>query len=249
MSSLTANEFNANQEKKTGQIIKQVPEGYLITEGNYNLNSVILNLVSKLFYSFFSLALFSQFLGVLERSPLSEQFLNRLFVIFLGICLIISIYNLTKYFYTVIDQILVSLSFAPPELIFTNYPLSLGEEVSILFRRRLRSGKIIRTAGIVNANLACIEDVLYYRNDKDDNLTFASEKVIDRHLPEVLVPAYESAIEVLFNFKIPVDASATFEAKNNQINWILDIFLDFPKLLKEGSKFYLQVQPQIFLAK
>jgi len=227
--------------EKTKQNIKQVPEGYLLTEVNANQNfklvfSLAINFTKTLIY----LAVFGQLIVVLGRSQVLELFVVRLFVVIVGVMLMAWGYGWAKTIYSTVDQLLVSLSFDPPELIFTNYPLSLGEDVSILFRRKLRSGKIIRESGTVNAILGCVEDVIY---DQDDGYACASEKVINQQLPEVLVPAYESAIEVIFNIKIPPNAPATFEANYNQIKWTLEVSLDFPKLLKEDSKFYLNVEP------
>jgi hypothetical protein len=231
--------------EKIEQNIKQVPEGYLLTEINVNPNTkLITGLAIKFAQSLFLLTFFSPLIVMIGRSQILDLFVVRLFVVIIVAMLMAWIYNTAKTIYGIVDRLLVSLSFDPAELIFTNYPLSLGEDVSVLFRRKLRSGKIIREAGTVNASLFCIEDVVG-ESDDDSNRSFLTEKVINQKLPEVLVPAYESAIEVIFNIKIPANAPATFEANHNQIKWMLEVSLDFPKLLKEGSKFYLNVEPYL----
>jgi hypothetical protein len=229
------------QLEKIEQNIKQIPEGYLLTEANTNQNfKLIISLVVNFTKTLIYVAIFSQFVSMLGRAQILELFVVRLFVVIIVVMLMAWAYGWAKTIYTTVDRLLVSLSFDPPELIFTNYPLSLGEDVSILFRRKLRSGKIIREAGTVNAILFCVEGVIF---DESDGYGFGSEKVISQQLPEVLVPAYESAIEVIFNIKIPTNAPASFEAEHNQIKWTLEVSLDFPKLLKEDSKFYLNVVP------
>lgn len=231
--------------------IKAVPEGFLLLESNsISTTKLIIESVANFTKIAVILGLFIQAIrmsGISQIISASDSFIVRLFLVVVAIFILGIIYNWAKSLYITIDQILVNMNFDPPELIFTNYPLSLGEDASILFRQRRRSGKIIPISGTVNARLTCDEDITY--GDDDDTLSFASENVLMRQLPEILVPEYETAIEVIFNFKIPLNAPVTFEAKNNQINWILDVSVDFPQLLKQNSKFYLQVQPQVFLAK
>jgi hypothetical protein len=229
--------------KQSKPDIKPVPEGFLLTETNTNPNfKLIRGLISSFTQTLIIFILFSQFMGLLGRSQIINLFIVRLIVVFLAIIVLAWFFCLAKSIYITLDQLLVSLRFNPPELIFTNYPLSLGEDVSILFRRRRRSGKIIPTAGTVNATLTCNEDVTY---STDDTYAFASENLLVTQIPEVLVPEYESAIEVIFNIKIPPTAPPTFESKNNRITWILVVSVDIPKLLKETSKFYLHIQPRL----
>jgi len=226
------------------QNIKRVPEGYLVTVNDSDQNSkLIINLAVQIARTIFTLAILSQLISILGRLQIIDLFVVRLFVVIITIALLGLLWGWSKSIYASIDQILVNLSFSAPELIFTNYPVSLGEETSILFRRRLRSGKTIRESGMVNAIVTCEECVTY---DSGDSSESATENVFMQRLPEILVPAYESAIEVIFKVKIPVTSPASFEAKNNQIKWTLEVALDFPKLLKETSKFNFQIQPQIF---
>ncbi|WP_210391295.1 hypothetical protein [Synechococcus sp. PCC 7502] len=191
--------------------------------------------------AFLTIGIFAQFVLILQRSQMLNLFFARLVVVLIAMGGLIWLYNWAKLVYASIDKILISLNFLPSELIFNNYPLSLGEEASVLFRRRLRSGKIIKTAGTVNAKVICEEEAI---SGKNDNPTITTEKVLTMSLPEVLVPAYESAIEVIFKLKIPQTAPPSFDATHNQIRWILEVSLDF-QMLKESSKFYFQVQPQI----
>jgi hypothetical protein len=229
--------------KQSKPNIKPVPEGFLLTETNTNPNfKLIRGLISNFTQTLIVFVLFSQFMALIWRSQITNLFVVRLIVVFLAIIVLAWFFSLAKSIYITLDQLLVSLSFNPPELIFTNYPLSLGEDVSILFRRRRRSGKIIPTAGTVNAKLTCNEDVIY---SDDDSYAFATEQVINYQLPEILIPAYESAIEIIFNVKILPTAPPTFEAKNNQITWILEVSVDIPKLLKETSRFYIHIQPRL----
>jgi len=226
--------------------IEQVPEGYLIRQPNNvsSLTLVMAVLKNAILWGFllWQVALIARILTPILKF-LETQPIFWFIAIILGLMEFYFIYDGIKVLYEAIDQSLLGFNLFPAEIIFPNYPLSLGEEAAIIYRRRLRSGKAILDSGTFNASLTCTEEVRY---TVGTDTSTDREIVLTRKVPEVLIPAYEPAIDIIFRFKIPIGAAPSFQASSNKIIWKIMVDINLPRLAHDSSEFLVEVQPEVF---
>lgn len=126
--------------------------------------------------------------------------------------------------------------FLPAELIFSHYPLKVGENDRITFRRRLKQNFWTNLFKVHNfppnsrlkVSLICLERVTYTKGtDTVTDVATAYENVI---FSKTLIPG-DREVKGYFDLEIPSHLSPSFEGKNNQIRWILEIEENYPGLL------------------
>jgi hypothetical protein len=130
------------------------------------------------------------------------------------------------------------LGFLPPELIFFRYPLKVGENDRITFRRRLKQNfwtnlfKINRfpVNSHIKINLVCVERVSYTKGTtRVTDVAVVYEKMI---YSDNLLSGDREVI-AHFDLEIPLSYSSSFEGKYNQIRWVLDVEESYPGLLEQ----------------
>ena len=130
------------------------------------------------------------------------------------------------------------LGFLPPELIFFRYPLKVGENDRITFRRRLKQNfwtnlfKINRfpVNSHITINLVCVERVSYTKGTtRVTDVAVVYEKMI---YSDNLLSGDREVI-AHFDLEIPLSYSSSFEGKYNQIRWVLDVEESYPGLLEQ----------------
>lgn len=178
--------------------------------------------------------------GLFALSILSTVVISWLPIPFLFLVVFCSVYPVVK---ITLDESArykmgAILGFLPPELIFFRYPLKVGENERITFRRRLKQNFWTNLFKLnkfpvnsrVKINLVCVERVSY---------TKGTTRVTD------VAVVYENMIysgnllsgdrEVIahFDLEIPLSYSSSFEGKYNQIRWVLDVEESYPGLLEQ----------------
>jgi len=128
------------------------------------------------------------------------------------------------------------LGFLPAELIFFHYPPKVGDNERITFRRRLKQNFWTNLFKIrdfpansrLKISLICMERVTYTKGtDTVTDVATAYENVI---FSKTLIAGDREVIGH-FDLEIPAHLSPSFEGKNNQIRWILEIEENYPGLI------------------
>jgi hypothetical protein len=129
----------------------------------------------------------------------------------------------------------------PGELTLSHHPLRLGESGKLEFCRRLRGNYQVQQ-GRVRATLMCLE-IVHYRVGTDRRIVreIAWEQELTN---QDLVPGSRQ-IAFSSTFQIPVDGFPSFEATNNQIRWVVGVWIDCPNLVKDDSTFTFTVSPEV----
>jgi len=126
--------------------------------------------------------------------------------------------------------------FLPAELIFAHYPLKVGENDRITFRRRLKQNFWTNLFKIhdfppnsrLKVILICLERATYTKGtDTVTDVATAYESVI---FSRTLISG-DREVKSHFDLDIPPHLSPSFEGKNNQIRWILEIEESYPGLI------------------
>jgi hypothetical protein len=126
--------------------------------------------------------------------------------------------------------------FLPAELIFSHYPLKVGENDRITFRRRLKQNFWTNLFKVhdfpansrLKVSLICLERATYTKGtDTVTDVATAYESVI---FSKTLIPG-DREVKSHFDLEIPSYLSPSFEGKNNQIRWILQIEESYPGLI------------------
>jgi hypothetical protein len=133
----------------------------------------------------------------------------------------------------------VALHFAPGELVLTRWPLRLGEEVEVAFRRRTR--RAVRVERI-DARLVCTESATY--RSGTDTIT-VTEQVREEPLPSVAAVPGATPIEGVWRIRIPAHGPPTFAAHNNRVEWSLKLRLVARDGPSDDSSFRLLVRPEV----
>lgn len=130
----------------------------------------------------------------------------------------------------------VKQGFLPAELIFSHYPLKVGENDRVTFRRRLKQNFWTNLFKIhdfppnsrLKVSLICLERATYTKGtDTVTEVAVAYESVI---FSKTLISG-DREVKSHFELEIPCDLSPSFEGKNNQIRWILQIEESHPGLI------------------
>ncbi|WP_414755249.1 hypothetical protein [Anabaena sp. CCY 9910] len=105
----------------------------------------------------------------------------------------------------------------PAEVLLSSYPLRLGEECNLIFRRRFKGNLKTKQPEQLTFKIACVERVEYKKG---------TDTEIEVHTIWESQPQFHSVpTDVdIFSFKtiftVPNDLPPSFEGKNNQIRWI-----------------------------
>ena len=118
------------------------------------------------------------------------------------------------------NSIIARFSFSPPEVLLSSYPLGLGSECDLTFRRKLKKNRKTKQSGKLTFKLVCLERVEYKKGSDTEvevNTIWESE-------PEVFsVPENVDIYSFKINLVIPNHLPPSFEGKNNQIRWIISV--------------------------
>ena len=210
-------------------------EGYLLKKKSEE-STITPYLIQFIFISVF-LAIPGFFLGVY----LVVSFANPIFIIFIPFFSIFYVvYRVMK---LTLDESArykmgIELGFVGAELIFSRYPLKVGENDRLTFRRRLKNNYWTNLFKInkfpvnshITVNLVCVERASYTQGtDTVTDVAVVYEKMI--YSDNLLCGDRE--VIGHFDLEIPLSYSSSFEGKNNQIRWILDMEENYPGLLEQ----------------
>jgi len=128
------------------------------------------------------------------------------------------------------------LGFSGVELIFSRYPLKVGENDRVTFRRRLKNNYWTKLFKINNfpvnshitVNLVCVERTTNINTMRKDDVVVVYEKMI---YSDNLFCGDREVI-AHFDLEIPLSCRSSFEGKHSQIRWILDMEESYPGLLE-----------------
>jgi len=130
------------------------------------------------------------------------------------------------------------LGFVGAELIFSHYPLKVGENDRVTFRRRLKNNYWTNLFKInkfpvnshIKINLVCVERVSYTKGTtRVTDVAVVYEKMI--YSDNLL--SGDREVVAHFDLEIPLSYSSSFEGKYNQIRWVLDVEESYPGLLEQ----------------
>lgn len=133
-----------------------------------------------------------------------------------------------------------ALRFLPGEIVLSKFPLRLGEECQVSYRRRLRCGQMPLSMTL-NAQLVCYEWVSYAKGTVTETLT---QKVWEQSLPAKNL-LLDSKLEYDCTIQIPSQGFPSFEAEHNKICWALQVSLEQSERSKSTSTFFLTVEPEV----
>jgi hypothetical protein len=228
MDSLTAPNLLKEVCQKPPLVIEPTVEGYLLKENalptSGNANAWPVNIIGLLFF-----LLFLWF-----------------FLILIVIFVVALIFNIQMR-RTSWNKFWTAVCLAPGELIFSHYPLTLGSEDRLTFRRRLQANfwtkwwqvKTIPTPGTITIQLLCVERVSYTQGTD----TIVETAIIDKTLLH-RQSLHSGATEMVshFDLTIPQHLPPSFEGKNNQIRWVVVVEQTLTNLLEPlQSSFTLTV--------
>ncbi|MGL5035315.1 MAG: hypothetical protein ACRC6M_16125, partial [Microcystaceae cyanobacterium] len=134
-------------------------------------------------------------------------------------------------------------SLLPAELIFSHYPLKVGENDRLTFRRRLKNNSWTDLFKInkfpvnshVKINLVCVERASYTKGtDRVTDVAVVYEKTI--YSDNLLCGDLE--VIAHFDLEIPLSCGSSFEGKYNKIRWILAMEESYPGLLEQKHSYF-----------
>lgn len=127
----------------------------------------------------------------------------------------------------------------PGELIVSQYPLHLGSSDRVKFRRRLKGNRKLTANGSVKIKLFCIERVGYTQGtDTIIETAIIEEKLVRSQ--DIMSGVNE--ITCQFDIEIPAHLPPSFEAKNNQIRWVVVVEQNMPGIADIDSNYTLLVE-------
>jgi|GEM_PF-2841493 len=142
---------------------------------------------------------------------------------------------------TLKNNLIARFRFLPPEVFLSTYPLSLGEKCSLTFRRHLKGNRKTKQPGELTFKIACLERVTYTKGSD----TEVEVEVIWESPPEFYsVPTDVDMICFKTVFMVPNHLPPCFEAKNNQIRWVISVEQKIPGIVEQVySNFSFVVDP------
>jgi len=210
-------------------------EGYLLKKDSEE-STIIPYLIKFYFISLF-LVIPGLFLGVFLANLFANPYIFIIFIPFFSI--FYTVYSVLK---LTLDEsarykLGTDLGFMAAELIFSRYPLKVGENDRVTFRRRLKNNYWTNLFKInkfpvnshIKINLVCIERASYTQGT--DTVTDVAVVYEKRIYSDNLLCGDREVIGH-FDLEIPLSYSSSFEGKNNQIRWILDMEESYPGLLE-----------------
>lgn len=129
----------------------------------------------------------------------------------------------------------------PGEIVMPNFPLRLGEDFRLHYRRQLRQNQLSRP-GEVSATLRAYEQVSY-QVGTDTRTETAT--VWEQKLPKQEVPAFTSEIAETYRIQIPQEGPTSFEGKHNALRWEFKVTVNLPGIAKDTSTFLFFVIPEV----
>jgi hypothetical protein len=132
------------------------------------------------------------------------------------------------------------------ELILSTYPLDLGGNYHLKFRRRLRRNKKIEKPGNLTFKIACLE-ITKREIGASQQRTEVKHNILWESQPEVYsVPNDVNMFSLHTNLQIPNHLPPSFEGKNNYIRWVVSIEQNLPNIAdKVYSQFIVVVDPVV----
>jgi hypothetical protein len=211
-------------------------EGYLLKEKSkeYTIEDYLSGfIVTSLFLVIPGLFLGS-FLGNLFPNPYISiifiPFFSTFFVVYIVQKLILD--KSARY------KMVTDLGFVGEELIFSHYPLKVGENDRVTFRRRLKKNYWTNLFKInkfpvdnhIKINLVCAERVSHTEGTE----TIADVAVVyQKMIYSGNLLCGDREVIVHFDLEIPLSCRSSVEGEDHQIRWILDIEESYPGLLEQ----------------
>lgn len=208
--------------------VQETSEGFLLRndrdlERQQNIINKLLKVLFLLAFIVISLVFFVAFWWFFLLTGLSIFFFNKNFR------------NRFK------NNFFARLRLLPAEVFLSAYPLRLGEECSLNFRRRLKGNRKTKQPGELTFKIACLERITYQRGSD----TEIEINVIWESQPKI----YSIPIDVdMFTFKtdftILNKLPPSFEGKNNQIRWVISVEQNISGIVEQVySNFVFIVDP------
>ncbi|MFM1841714.1 MAG: hypothetical protein RLZZ490_447 [Cyanobacteriota bacterium] len=132
---------------------------------------------------------------------------------------------------------------APVEIIFSHYPLRVGEDDRLAFRRQLRANFWTRwfnihqfpDQGRLSVSLICGERVTYTQGTDTitEVATIYEEQIYSRSLM-----GGDRQVIAYFTLHIPAHLPPAFEGKHNQIRWLLKIEENYPQVIAQQVTYF-----------
>jgi hypothetical protein len=220
---------------------QQVPEGFLFSDVESSQPQTPI----YLYLAFGSILMFLSVLFLFDFGHQSSDIKDVLYLrdiayLRYGGVLIMSLIGLPSLAYG-ISELWKNLPFHPAELIVPSYPLRLGEDCAVHYRRRLRKGNFARPARI-EAKLMCDEWVQYTQGT--DTVT-KTHPIWQESLPTQTVAPGEHQASYIGHINIPLQGPPCISAEHNKIRWQLIIKLKAPGIPRACiSTFLLKVLPE-----
>ena len=176
--------------------------------------------------------------------PILLSFSGVVWPVFVGLFLFLIVFWLVYWVVKLVldksarDEMGAKQGFLPAELIFSHYPLKVGENDRVTFRRRLKQNFWTNLFKVhhfpanshLRVSLICMERVTYTKGtDTVTDVATAHENVI---FSKTLISG-DSEVIAHFDLEIPAHLSPSFEGKHNQIRWILELEESYPSLLEQ----------------
>ena len=211
--------------------VKETSEGFLLLENKGNLpKEYKFNPIYSLIILFFVI----QFFIIL-------RFFRIWFWWFLLIVFVVC-FLFNKRFR---NNLIAKFRFKPGEVLLPSYPLRLGEEYNLTFRRRLRANQKTKKAGQLTFKFACLERVKYTRGSD----TEVETHVIWESQPKIYsVPIGVNTYSLRSDFTIPNNLPSSFEGENNQIRWIISIEQNIPGIVEQVYSNFVFVVDAVVVA-
>ncbi|MEL6459694.1 MAG: hypothetical protein AAFX46_17190 [Cyanobacteria bacterium J06636_27] len=116
-----------------------------------------------------------------------------------------------------------------PEVILSTYPLALGEECELSFRRRFKANLKTKKPKELVFRMACVERVEYTAGKK----TIVETHAIWESQPQFhSVPQGADMLSFKTKFTVPNHLSPSFEGTYNQIRWIVLVEQNISRVFK-----------------
>jgi hypothetical protein len=145
------------------------------------------------------------------------------------------------------SEVWSAVCLSPGELIFSHYPLRLGDGDRLTFRRRLQDNfwtklfnlKSLPAPASLTITLVCVERVSY---SKGTDTIVETAVVASYNLHRQALFPGEREMLSHFDLDIPAHLPPSFEAPRNQIRWVIVVEQTLPNLMEPAlSCFTLEV--------
>lgn len=218
------NYFEQNQTPPKSPIkAQETSEGFLFINSNFNLKEpkhiffiIYLIVVLILILNFQSFNLFWRsllFIGIIAF------FFNKSFR----------------------NYIFAQFRLSGAKILLSTYPLRLGEECNLTFRRRIKGNSKTKKAGQLIFKIACLERVTYTKGSD----TEVEVHVIWESQPKIYsVPVGVNTYSLKTDFTIPNNLPSSFEGESNQIRWVISVEQNISGIVEQVySNFVFIVDP------